>query len=56
MATVREAIDAQIAAVRAKADADVAVLQSQIDVLPAEVHGLAEEVWAKIKAFFGKVD
>jgi len=49
---VKESIEAEIAAIRAKAESDVATLQAKFNELPTEVHQLSEEVWAKVKAFF----
>jgi hypothetical protein len=42
MATVRETIEAEIAR-----------LQAELAAIPVEAHSLEQEVWAKIKAFFG---
>jgi len=49
MATIKEALDAELAAARQK----VADLEQKIAALPTEIHQLDESVWQRIKAFFG---
>ncbi len=49
MATIKEVLDAELAAARQK----VMELEQRIEALPTEIHQLDESVWQKIKAFFG---
>lgn len=47
--TIKEQIEAEIADLEAKA----AAARAKLAALPEEAHGIAVEVWEKIKAFFG---
>ena len=48
--TVKEEIQTQIDLLRQKA----IELEAQLASLPEEVHAMAPEIWAKIRAFFGQ--
>ena len=47
-ATIKEEYEAQISELRAKASQ----LEAELAALPVEVHGLATELFLKLKAFF----
>ena len=55
MTTVHDEFEAEVAAIQAKAAADIQALQAKHNSLPPEVHSLSSETWAAIKSFFSSL-